>query len=300
MPRLLRDRARGGAGCRRSASRCAGRPRATPAARLAPTALIGSAIGNHARGAAIDRDGDRGGAVLTRALGGAVEIAACRCSTRASGRRIAERDFLPSTVPVAPLPDGEAKSPASLKASPRSCAALRIAGASGCSLPRSTLAARRSTSFSSTPAAGTTATTFGLPSVSVPVLSITSVSMLSSAPAPARRGSGCRHCAPRPMPTMIDIGVASPSAQGQAMISTRHRGDQAVGEARLRPEHRPRRERQHRRGDHRRHEPAGDLVGEALDRRAASAAPAPPCRRCAPAWCRGRPFPRARPARRFD
>ena len=27
-------------------------------------------------------------------------------------------------------------------------------------------------------------------------------------------------CAPRPMPTMIDIGVASPSAHGQAMIST--------------------------------------------------------------------------------
>ena len=27
-------------------------------------------------------------------------------------------------------------------------------------------------------------------------------------------------CAARPTPTMIDIGVASPSAQGQAMIST--------------------------------------------------------------------------------
>ncbi len=27
-------------------------------------------------------------------------------------------------------------------------------------------------------------------------------------------------CAPRPVPTMIDIGVARPSAQGQAMIST--------------------------------------------------------------------------------
>ena len=27
-------------------------------------------------------------------------------------------------------------------------------------------------------------------------------------------------CAPRPTPTMIDIGVASPSAQGQAMMST--------------------------------------------------------------------------------
>ena len=41
-----------------------------------------------------------------------------------------------------------------------------------------------------------------------------------SARAPRRRGSGRRPVAPRPTPTMIDIGVARPSAQGQAMIST--------------------------------------------------------------------------------
>ena len=64
------------------------------------------------------------------------------------------------------------------------------------------------------------AVTFGLPSVRVPVLSTTRVStfsMRSSASAflikmPAR--------APRPTPTMIDIGVARPSAQGQAMMRT--------------------------------------------------------------------------------
>ena len=49
-----------------------------------------------------------------------------------------------------------------------------------------------------------------------------------------------------------------------------HRGDEPVGEARLRPERRPGGERQKRDRDHQRHEPGRDLVGEALDRRARS------------------------------
>ena len=49
-----------------------------------------------------------------------------------------------------------------------------------------------------------------------------------------------------------------------------HRRDQPVGEARLRPERRPGGEGKKRHRDHRRHEPAGDLVGESLDRRAAA------------------------------
>ena len=66
----------------------------------------------------------------------------------------------------------------------------------------------------------TTRVTRGRPSVSVPVLSTTSVStrsrrssasaFLISTPAPA----------PRPVPTMMAIGVARPSAHGQAMMST--------------------------------------------------------------------------------
>ncbi len=47
-------------------------------------------------------------------------------------------------------------------------------------------------------------------------------------------------------------------------------GDQREGEARLRSPRRPGGESQQRREDHQRHEPAGDLVGEALDRRAAA------------------------------
>ena len=66
----------------------------------------------------------------------------------------------------------------------------------------------------------TIATTFGLPSVSVPVLSTTSVSTFSMRSSASAFLISTPACAPRPTPTMIDIGVARPSAQGQAMIST--------------------------------------------------------------------------------
>ena len=66
----------------------------------------------------------------------------------------------------------------------------------------------------------TIAVTFGLPSVSVPVLSTTSVSTLSMRSRASAFLISTPACAPRPTPTMIDIGVARPSAQGQAMIST--------------------------------------------------------------------------------
>ena len=84
----------------------------------------------------------------------------------------------------------------------------------------STLAASRRISFSSNPAAATIAVTFGLPSVSVPVLSTTSVSTFSMRSRASAFLISTPACAPRPTPTMIDIGVARPSAQGQAMMST--------------------------------------------------------------------------------
>jgi hypothetical protein len=94
-----------------------------------------------------------------------------------------------------------------------------MAAASGCSLDRSRLAAKGRRSVP-TARRGHDGVTFGLPSVSVPVLSTTRVSTFSirssasadliSTPAPA----------PLPMPTPIDIGVARPSAQGQAMMRT--------------------------------------------------------------------------------
>ncbi len=127
---------------------------------------------------------------------------------------------LPSTMPFTPLPVMASNASALARATPRSSAPATIASASGCSEPRSRLAARRSTSASSWPDSGRTATSFGLPTVSVPVLSTISV----STPANRSRASAflisTPACAPRPVAVMIDIGVASPSAQGQAMIRT--------------------------------------------------------------------------------
>jgi hypothetical protein len=64
------------------------------------------------------------------------------------------------------------------------------------------------------------AVTRGLPSVSVPVLSTTRVltfSMRSRASADLIRTPAP---APFPIATPIDMGVARPSAQGQAMMTT--------------------------------------------------------------------------------
>ena len=67
-----------------------------------------------------------------------------------------------------------------------------------------------------------------------------------------------------------------------------HGGDQPEGKARFRPERRPGGEGDKRDRDHRRHEPAGDLIGQPLDRRAAALRRSPPSARSAPAACRGR------------
>src|SRR4030095_4382974 len=67
---------------------------------------------------------------------------------------------------------------------------------------------------------GCSATTLGFPSVSVPVLSTTSVSTFSMRSSASAFLINTPLCAPRPTPTMIDIGVASPSAHGTAMINT--------------------------------------------------------------------------------
>ena len=106
-----------------------------------------------------------------------------------------------------------------------------MAPENGCSLGNATAAAAASNSRSPVPGAGRTCCTCGRPSVRVPVLSTTRVSaVLSTSMAVASRNSTPR-LAPRPVATMIDIGVARPSAQGQAMMST----DTALSSARVRP-----------------------------------------------------------------
>ena len=60
----------------------------------------------------------------------------------------------------------------------------------------------------------------GLPSVSVPVLSTTSVFTFSNVSSASAFRMRIPSAAPRPVPTMIAMGVASPSAHGHAMMRT--------------------------------------------------------------------------------
>ena len=127
---------------------------------------------------------------------------------------------LPSMLPRTPLPVMALK-PVTGK-SGRLCAfrCARMACASGCSLIFSSAAASTSTSARAKPSLATICCTFGTPSVSVPVLSTISVSIFSISSSASASLISTPSRAPRPIPTMTDIGVASPSAQGQAMIST--------------------------------------------------------------------------------
>ena len=70
--------------------------------------------------------------------------------------------------------------------------------------------------------------------------------------------------APRPVPTISAVGVASPSAQGQAMISTATAAVNAKLALSPVPSQNPSVAERER--DHDGHEDAGDAVGEALDR----------------------------------
>ena len=82
------------------------------------------------------------------------------------------------------------------------------------------LAASDSTRASVNPSAAITTCTSGRPSVSVPVLSTTSVSTFSISSSASASLMSTPSLAPRPTPTMIDTGVARPSAHGHAMMST--------------------------------------------------------------------------------
>ena len=93
--------------------------------------------------------------------------------------------------------------------------------------------------FSTNPSATTKSVSSGRPLVSVPVL--------SSATTPTSfrlcRASPWRNSTPssaaRPVPTMIEVGVASPMAHGHAMIEHRDRIHEREGQSRLRTEDQP-------------------------------------------------------------
>ena len=126
----------------------------------------------------------------------------------------------PSTVASMPRPGMAVKRSTAGNARSRSRAAATIAAPSGCSLPVSAAATIASRDAASHWPAVRIRVTAGRPWVIVPVLSRTiAVSRRdcsSASPLPIRTPSS----AALPVPTMTAVGVARPSAQGQAMIST--------------------------------------------------------------------------------
>jgi len=119
-----------------------------------------------------------------------------------------------------PWPGSASKSEASSSLAPFEDAPRTMAWPRGCSEPCSADATSRSSSSSSTPSAGSASVSSGLPSVTVPVLSSTTAPILwaVSSASPLLIRMPCS--APLPVATMMAVGVASPSAQGQAMTST--------------------------------------------------------------------------------
>ena len=100
------------------------------------------------------------------------------------------------------------------------------------------------------------------PSVRVPVLSNTTVSTgrVRSSTSPPLMSTPS--WAPRPVPTMMAVGVARPSAQGQAMMSTATAAVKASSAGW--PVSEPAGERGDGDGEHDGHEDGGDPVGQAL------------------------------------
>ncbi len=131
-------------------------------------------------------------------------------------------------VPLAPCPASAAKSATAGSRSNRSAAAVATARAIGCSDASSTAPARRRTWSVSAPSSATTSTRVIRPVVSVPVLSRTTVSTFrvdSSTCGPRMR---IPSWAPRPVPAIRAVGVARPSAHGQAMTRTETAATKAV------------------------------------------------------------------------
>ncbi len=180
------------------------------------------------------------------------------------------------TVPVTPLPVMDVKFVTACSARPRSWADARMAAASGCSLDRSKLAPQDRTAASSKPAAGTTATTRGLPSVSVPVLSTTKVSTFSK----RSRASAflMRTPAPAPLPTPHHDGHRGRESQraGAGDDEYRDRGDHRQPKRRGRTPDHPGDKGDEGGNEHRRDEPGGHHIREPLNGRRGCAAPRQP------------------------
>ena len=134
-------------------------------------------------------------------------------------RRLPTSSSAPSTRASRPRPGRAVKDSRGGSERPRARAASTTARPSGCSLPVWAAAARASRRLSS-PANAIASRSSGRPIVSVPVLSKTT---RSTSRARSSDSASCTRMPARaaaPIPTVRAVGVASPSAQGQAITST--------------------------------------------------------------------------------
>ena len=139
---------------------------------------------------------------------------------RAMSRRVPSRIFRPRQSASTPWPGMAWKESGRATSRPRSRAARTMASPSGCSEATSATAAQRSTSSGGNPSEGRTSVTDGSPRVSVPVLSRTTVSIFVAASMASAPLNSTPCSAPLPVPAIIALGVAMPTAQGQEMTST--------------------------------------------------------------------------------
>ena len=171
--------------------------------------------------------------------------------------------------PRHPSPGSESKSEGSGKSSKwRAFAPATIARASGCSLGDSTAAANRSTSSLRKPCGRDHPLQARLSLRQRAGLVDHHLVTFSRRSSAAASLMSTPFCAPRPTPTMIDIGVARPSAHGHAMISTETAPSSACASCGGGPDEPPRRAQRDGNQDDRRHEQRGHAIDEPLHRRA--------------------------------
>ncbi len=138
-----------------------------------------------------------------------------------SRRRLPSNTSRPSILARTPYPASASKASTTRERSSFcSCAAATIAAARGCSDPISISAAIWSRCVSSHPGIGINVVTVGRPAVTVPVLSSTTQSSCPTRCSASPLRIKIPNSAALPTATIIDIGVANPSAQGQAIINT--------------------------------------------------------------------------------
>ena len=259
--------------------------------------LIGSATAMMPAGLAVDRDEHRRRAFAPQAIGPRLQPGRRRIPSCSRSCALPSATWRPPIRPATPLPVNDVKSAISRSVRPRSRAQATMAAASGCSLERSRLAASDRMAVSSKPSSGRiddhARLAFGQRAGLVDDQRVDFLETLQRLGVPdqdSRRRPFAHAHHDRHRRRQAEGARAGDDQDGDG-------GDQGVGKRRRRSPDHPGGEGQHRHGDDRGHEPGGHHVGQALDRRAAALRLGDHVGRCAPAWCRSRPFRPASPAR---